>query len=397
MPTDQATAPLPAPAGASPAWRSAIETRATALLGALRRPGSRAGARSGTGPIGLEIAQQALHLVQLQGTAAGSLALQASASVPYEGERATLLATPARLKALLRSALGSGPFRGRRVVTALPADSVRILPIHYESAGQDDAKAILKVLGDRLGGDLSRQVIDYIPVRSSPGQSERLALAAFAPREGVLAYLEPLRHAGLSVDFLEVGPTAIRRLVTALGSDDYTDNTLAINFGETASYLTMISGRRLLMDQAVSLGQLELLAQLGKALQMPESEARALVDRYGLGAPQAPASGAKAEEIGQTLAEIIKPSLLRLAEEVNRALIYIASETRGAPVDRIYLLGSLARWRGMDRLLSAQLAVPVATLDDPLRPFRVRRDAAETGPVLAIATGLALRGMLNDA
>ena len=99
-----------------------------------------------------------------------------------------------------------------------------------------------------------------------------------------------------------------------------------------------------------------------------------------------------------TLQEIIKPLFLELTEEINRVLIYMASQTHGESVDRIYLLGSVARWQGADRLLNKLLVLPVETIPNPLKTFRrpgvpeaiSEMDAA---PEMAVATGLALRGL----
>ena len=67
---------------------------------------------------------------------------------------------------------------------------------------------------------------------------------------------------------------------------------------------------------------------------------------------------------------------------------------------RIYLLGSLARWQGMDRLLSSLIKLDVETIPDPLRAFnRDPKQAlpdAPAKPEIALATGLALNGMLEN-
>jgi Tfp pilus assembly PilM family ATPase len=98
--------------------------------------------------------------------------------------------------------------------------------------------------------------------------------------------------------------------------------------------------------------------------------------------------------------EIVKPIFVRMAEEINRALIYTTSQTRGQAVRRIYLLGSIARWHGMDQLLNSLVRLPVETIPNPLQTFyregtpdKIINEQAK--PELALATGLALRGMLD--
>jgi Tfp pilus assembly PilM family ATPase len=76
----------------------------------------------------------------------------------------------------------------------------------------------------------------------------------------------------------------------------------------------------------------------------------------------------------------------------------MASQTHGESVERIYLLGSVARWHGVDQLLNTLLTLPVETIPNPLNRFSLSaatQGGAETDavPELAVATGLALRGL----
>ena len=51
-------------------------------------------------------------------------------------------------------------------------------------------------------------------------------------------------------------------------------------------------------------------------------------------------------DVSATLLEIVKPCYLDLIEEINRVLVFTASETHGVPVSRVCLLGSVAHWPG---------------------------------------------------
>lgn len=352
---------------------------------------ARPNAGGGAGPIGLDIGHECLNLMQLRRASDGRITLKASACLRHAAGRDSLLAEPAVLKARLAEAMHRQAFAGRKVVTALPAQQVRILPVHYDtSGGRSDAAAITQVLRERLGKDLSAYVIDFMPVRGEADANERIALAAVAQRDDVIAHLELLRKAGLEVLALEIRPAAIRRLIAARAQPESRNNEIVITSGASASYLTVVSGRRLLQDMEVSFGEQAMLSQIATALQVTPEEALSLVLRYGLDAGR---SQADADDIAATLVQIIKPRLLRLVDEINRVLIYTASETRGASVDCIHLLGSLARWPGIESLLQSMLEIPVQILNDPLGLFPRNGGGRE----LAIATGLALRGMNPDA
>jgi type IV pilus assembly protein PilM len=375
----------------------------SALASALQRFTPKPNARR-IGPIGLECSLTALHLVQLEVSADHVISVSALASTPYPESREAMLASPKKMRALIRQAMATDRFRGKQVVTTLPAADTRIMPINYRvHEGQSNDAALLEVMKERIDGDLKDFVIDYLPVRSGKHSGEQLAIVAIARHDAVIRYLELLRKSGLETKQLEIGPAAIRRVVSALGPRDQHANVLAINFGRNESYLTVISGARLLLDQSVRIGETALLEGVASALEMPVDSVRKLVSSSGavLDAAQPQHGSTRLDmDIEETLQEIIKPMLLELAEEINRVLVYTASQTHGQSISQIYLMGSLARWKGMDQLLDSLVKLPVKTIPDPLEPFGRKDKSAAVGrqsrPEIAVATGLALNGMLEN-
>jgi len=129
-----------------------------------------------------------------------------------------------------------------------------------------------------------------------------------------------------------------------------------------------------------------------------------LVYTHGLGSDsQEPAARSGDDDdinVVETLREIVKPAFLQLVGEINRALIYAASQTRGESVSRIFLLGGIARWVGADRFLQELIELPVQIIPNPLKAFPARRGAQtevdeQSVPEIAVAAGLALRGLTN--
>jgi type IV pilus assembly protein PilM len=354
------------------------------------------------GPIGLECSLTELHLVQMEITTDNVIRRHAMASLPYPESRETMLASPKKMRALIHQAMGSDRFQGKLVVTTLPASDTRILQVTYHlQDGQSDDAALLKVLAERIDGDLKDYVIDYLPVRSGKRTEERLAIVAVAPSEAVIRYLEMLRKSGLKTKQLEIGPSAISRLVSTIGHQCKDENVLAINFGRDQSFLTVVSGTHLLLDQAVNLGEIKLLESIAAALDMSVDSARELVNNTSFCIKDnRPDHDCSLDiDIAETLQEIIKPVFLELADEINRVLVYTASQTHGESISRIYLLGSLARWNGIDQLLNKLVKLPVETIPDPLKHFG-QPAGSTTGskakPEIAVATGLALNGILEN-
>ena len=354
------------------------------------------------GPIGIDFALECVHLVQLESTANGSIQVRAKASVPFETPRRELLTRPHQFRSLLRRALDIDRFYRRKAVLAMPAGMFRTVSVNYQFSGakEKEAGAILQVMKDRLDGDLSRYVLDYMPVKNRSKSGERLAIVAVSERQPVIDFLELARKAKLDVQALEIGPVAISRLVGAMSTAQGASNALVINAGRRASYLTLISGSNLLFDQEIGLGEDNLIQQVAETLDISVDMARDMVMRTGVH-PDADGEATMSEEdngLMLTMSEILKPQFLKIVEEVKRAFLYAAAETRGGAVAKVYLLGGIARWRGADRLLSSLADVDVQTIPDPLALFpagdsRESGAGIDTASEVAVATGLALRGM----
>jgi len=230
-----------------------------------------------------------------------------------------------------------------------------------------------------------------------------------AKRDRVVRILDRLWGTGMEVQALDVGPAAICRFFSLVSGPGYEDTALVINAGRDRSYLTMMSGRRLLFDQQVDFGEMPLVRHLSRVLDIGEASCRGLLLNHGFNV-EGPAysdtpttASLPPREVAGTLQEILKPLFLELAEEINRVLLFGASETRGNPVKRIYLLGAIAHWKGIDRMLDSLLEIPVVPINEDLTSLDNRLlngDNAFAGdfpPDMVIATGLALRGMDSDA
>jgi Tfp pilus assembly PilM family ATPase len=211
----------------------------------------------------------------------------------------------------------------------------------------------------------------------------------------VTRYLDALSDAGLEVDALDIGPSALARVVSWIPPDpggEHPPNLLLVNFGVTSSYLTVVSGRRLMLDRSVEFAEQRLVARLGAAVDMQPELARQLLSVHGFAASQ---DSAESQEIASILKEVLRAELSAFAEEVGKTLVYLASRTRGQRIDRIYLIGPMAHYPGMRELLTGLLTMPVELLD----PFSIYQhalsedDLARLVPhsAMGIATGLALR------
>ncbi len=352
------------------------------------------------GAIGVEPSLHSLNIVQLANRADAEPGISAWASVPYMDERDACIYAEKNLQRIVSQAFSNNKFYGRRINTVLPAADLKIMSVSYElQVGQSEVQVIAKRVSERIDGALQDYVVDYLPVRQQESKGKSTAIVAIARREKVIAYLECLRKAGLSVDCLEIGPASIKRLVAAMHKPKEGETVLVVNFGQRRSYLSIISGRRLLFDEQIGFGELLLLEKLEQVLGLSDHLSKTQIMQHGLGDDDGDNKvycDTVDPEISSTILQVLKPSFMQLGEHIRRALVYAVSETRGDPVTKIFLLGSVARWRGANKVVSELLGIPVQVITDPLIRFKASDEVtqmfSENHPEFAIATGLALKG-----
>ena len=361
---------------------------------------------AGPGLIGLDIGIGQIHMCQIRPQENGLYTIIAKISVGYSGSRDELLASPKQLKSLIGGALKQKNFQGRRVAALMPWDDVKILLLTYKSTINDadvDAE-VLRMLDNRIEGSIEDYVVDYVPVRSNPADEEHMVVATVSSRAKVNKLLQSLIGAGLEVDSLDVAPTALRRIVSALYAGDAADNVLMINCYRDDSYLTVISGRRLLFNQSVEFSENLLLKRIASELDINIETALNLVMKNGLQKHQALEldSSGRESDISATLLEIVKPCFLDLVDEINRVLVFTSSETHGVPVSRVCLLGSIAHWPGAQQVLLSLLDFDAP--DGQIEFAQVFEDEDENTRIpwsglfsdISIAMGLALRGLVEN-
>ena len=354
------------------------------------------------GCIGLDFALEKVNLVQLGELVSGNIALKSVCSLPYANTRDDLLSSPKQIRSFLRSAISGTSFSGKKVVTSIPSNEVRIISINYQLNSNDNEEvAIINSLKDRVDEDLADFVIDYLPVRAKETDQEKLAIVALVKREVVIEYLECLRYAGLEVESLEIRPAAINRYIYSnLERDDYQD-VLSINFGDLTSYITVTSGRRLLIDQQIEFGASKITESISKTLDIDEDAISDLACDYGFDdySSHIDSTLSSSENYSKILKEICKPEIDKLIDEINRVLLFSASENRGRSINRIFLLGCMSHWKGLDKYLQSCLKISTESIIEPLSkiddPYHVVADSNNVNtPELSIAIGHALRGLI---
>jgi len=358
-----------------------------------------------TGPIGIDFGIDHINLVQIN-RILDEFNITAAASIPYSVDREQLLKDPVLLKQLLKDAFKTQCFNYHYVVAALPPNLMQLVLVNYKCGrNQDHDTALIKAITEQFNEKFEGTIIDYLPIRPKvEEQLDRSALVAISKHEDVTQFLETLRIAGLKVKALEIGPVAIKRLLTNL--EDHSESlhkVMAINFASINSFVTVLWGGELLLDREMNIGLDCILKTVSDALDISREQALQLMQTHGFSSEENTQNMLVNDffngDITTTIIQILKPISIRFVQEIKKVLIYTAAETQGGAIDVIYILGSLARWPMVDQYLTNLINLPVKTID-PFFDFSVNTPSIEIKklePVsgIAVATGLALHGFDN--
>lgn len=335
------------------------------------------------GPIGIDFGANDLRMAQFK-QIDGALELHASVQVQVTAEQRD---SARQFRALIKQTLKENGFVGHDVVTCIHPQEVKTLMLSFlHEANKDDEELIVQRIAERIDDDINNYVIDYMMVRPKAldGQ-ERSVLVALAHHDEVVNHLEYLRKVGLEVKLLEIEPTAIRRLISVKHEEEHASNLMAISMGHSQTYITVLSGRRLIYARDIEFGEQQLLALLCKELELDEHEARTML--------VSDSSNEQSSAVTVSLYSVLKPLFMELVEDINRALIYAASETRGLPVKQVYLTGQVATWNGIENFINTLIEVPVSVLT-PLNEFKKSdKFAVDLGERSAVVAGMALHGL----
>ena len=350
--------------------------------------------------IGFDLGVEKLNMVQVE-FITGKPVISSASSDYCNSDYATLLEQPELLKNLVKSSFKKNGFKGRKVVASVPTSLLKILFLNFQCKPHEvESQVLLKALEIRTRDVLSDYVIDYIPINPHGSeQVNRMALVAMSKQDDVGNYLDLLASCGLTVEALEIGPLAIKRLVSSFTTAKDIQKVLVINFGIKKSYLTVVWHNELLLDREIDFGMDTILQAIAKAFDTTTQTALEILHSYGLAEHENDLDGLTFDEdeasIKNVLIDILSPSFMSLAEEIKDVLIYVASETRGGAVELIYLMGSLTRVAEVDHIIDQLISIPVQTIN-PFYGLEVDNKTLhdDLGPLagIAVATGLSMRG-----
>lgn len=357
--------------------------------------------RSKHGPIGLDIGSGGVKLLQLTEND-GKPAVLASACVHLREDNESTERTSS-LRRAIASALRRAPFVGNEVVTTLDTSDLQMKNIRLPRMPEAELGAAVEFEArERFAFGETPVQIRYIDVGEvRHGNELKEEIIAFAStNEVVEARLNLLEELKLRPIALDIAPCAVARGFSRFlrRAEDAGNINVFIDIGFRWTSIIFTRGTELSFLKLIDMGGDRFNETVSKALSISRHEAfelRLQIMRESLGRRDEDAVTVP-EQIQASVMDALRPSLERLARDVQLCLRYFAVTFRGQKPDSLTVVGGEAHEPALLRVLSDMLDVP-CLVGHPLRGVEnlgalVDHDKRTMLPAWAVASGLALRG-----
>ena len=241
--------------------------------------------------------------------------------------------------------------------------AVAVFPLSVrQNDSQPIEQQVVRHAQENLGGDMENSVLDFSLLPESvvrKGSDETAVLVFAAPRELVTELLATLEKSRYEVERLLTPACALAPwVVTAEPGERH----LLISTGEETTSVSITQDGHVLLERMLSWGIASLVARMRGALDLDEAQCRLLLDRSWLTEGQSGGDidlAVQEESLESTLRRVLEPDLQELARQAASCLGYCDSFYRPAPIAAATLVGPLAEFGSVNRILQDSLGFPV--------------------------------------
>lgn len=307
-------------------------------------------------PIGLDISDSSLKLVQLKKTN-GKIGIQALSKINLpEGlfKNGEIKNQEKIIKAInnLINKPKYGNVTTREVITCLPESKTFIKLIEIQKTEENILKTIETEIKKHVPMEINEIYFDWQLIKDFP--DKQLVLIGAAPRNTVNQYIDLLDKAKLSIAALEIEPVALCRCL--LTEENYkfegnaNQNYGIIDIGANRSNMTVYSKNTILFSFTMPISGNEITKKIAETLKIDAKKAEKAKIICGLDENKAKGI------IKNTLYKMIK----ELTEKINKSIIFYGRHFPDyGPIDKILLCGGGANIKNLDKILSKYLSIEV--------------------------------------
>ena len=381
----------------------------------------------GQRPIGLDIGHNSIKMIQLavNGGHISVLAADKARIDPrIDGntrERRSFVISK------IKQMLTDGNFRGKKVISCLPSDRLKITSLRLaETESESIEQALRKEVTQRFGLDPDKDAVSYVlvgDVRQGDEIKSELILFA-ADNEAIKEHINLIEEAGLRPVAIDLVPSALfRNFERSLQRQEDRERTAVfVDVGSRFTTVVFGHGREISFVKQISIGGDNFNREIATKLGIGINEAQRLRGKLrmerttnaerGLWSSGQGSAGDESlvdnNALGnldastrQVMVDAISVVAEQLAREISLCFRYYTVTFRGKRVERAVFSGGEAYENILINILKRQLAVEIE-IAQPLRGFDLMNlnfgnDRRGLLCEWAIAVGLGLKGWNGDA
>lgn len=293
----------------------------------------------------------------------------------------------------IRNLLRMEKIKTKDVATAISGQSVIVKKIRVPQMTEKElAESISWEAEQHIPFEISDVNIDFQimlpPFDTQQDSDNQMDVLLVAARKAKMAdYTSLLIEAGLNPVVVDIDIFAIENEFEI--NNDQEENVVAlVNIGASAMNINILKGGSTMFQRDIACGGNRYNVVLQQEFNISYEDAEAL--KMGVGFTD----GRGPEQVIPLLTAVSE----EIGEEIQRSFDFFRTTTSEDAIDKMVLSGGCARIKGLDRLLSNRLGLPVEVAD----PFRNIHYSGKVfdpeylhdmAPVAAVGVGLALRRM----
>lgn len=363
-------------------------------------------------PIGLDLGSNSIKMIQLAKDQTG-IRVVAAEKVRLDGLELNDEAKRQFIISEIKKILERGSFQGRKVITSLPSDKLKMTSLRLANISEEEINQILKrELEQRFGLNPNTDAIDYVMagnVRCGDEIKNELILFA-VDSETVRKHIELLKDAQLCPVAIDTAPCALFRNFERLlrRQEDIENTSVFVDLGSRLT--TVIFGRQgqISFIKQIPIGGDRFDREIADRLEINLGQAKVLRNQLQMvnsaKIDDATMDSTNYEGLDLTTRQVVTDSVVKvaeeLAEEMARCFRYYTVTFRGKKVGRAIFAGGEAYENTLLSVLRQQLTVEIK-IAEPLKGFDISGgtginfDTDRRGLLCewALAAGLALKGL----
>ncbi len=372
--------------------------------------------------IGLDIGTDVIKVVQLGGTAKGSvLKSVGTIKTPYGAIQNGVINDKEAVAQAVEELFREKRLKAKGVVSAVSAQSVIVRQFTIPKMPFKELKEAIRFeIEQQMPFPEENAVYDYDIVtneREEEDDSQGIeVILVAAHRDIIQSHLEALSLAKVRPAVIDVQPFGLIRSFDYLWKEQRErrndkEAVALIDIGAGTTDMTVIANGKLRLTRIIPIAGNEMTEAVSKELRCSVEEGERLKINYGDVTPYEalPFSGESGEQMREVTEEAdnaearfkvntaVNTVLSHLTSEIRRSIDFFALQNRGMRITSAVIVGGSTRLKGIDKFLSLNLGIDVMK-GDSLYNMEYRGEEGEDfdlsalSPILGVSIGLAKRG-----